>query len=151
MLFRCAVARRLGCAEQRGPLFQVANSRTDQARRVERARAFWMSSEDRYQKEIGKGFGIDPLKCYSLRTKALEFSPIAALDVKRSWRSSVITPKARAWVTSLAFQKPNELGLLPEGADDASLGTTHTGSSRGCRPCGCREHRHIGDFLSSFR
>jgi len=31
-------------------------------------------------KENGKELGIDPLKAYRLRTKALEFGPIVALD-----------------------------------------------------------------------
>jgi transposase len=115
MPFQRFVARLLLSDEQREILSRVANSRTDQARRVERARALLMLGEDRHPKDIGKELGIDPLKVYRLRTKALEFGPVVALDdLKRSGRPAVITPEARAWVTSLACQKPKELGYSYE-------------------------------------
>ena len=58
---------------------------------------------------------MKPLKVYRLLNKALELGPIAALDdLKRSGRPPEITPDARAWITSLACQKPKDLGYSYE-------------------------------------
>jgi transposase len=47
--------------------------------------------------------------------KALAFGPLAALfDMPRNGRTPEITPEARAWVVSLACQKPKDLGYSYE-------------------------------------
>ncbi len=101
--------------EQRAILTRVAGSRTDQARRVERARILLLLADGQHPHDIGKQLNMKPLKIYRLLNKALELGSITALDdLKRSGRPPEISPEARVWVTSLACQKPKDLGYSYE-------------------------------------
>ncbi len=101
--------------DQRETLARVAQSRTDQARRVERARLLLDLADQRTPNEIAAEHNIQPVKVYRLLNKALEIGPIAALDdLQRSGRPPQITADARAWITSIACQKPKDLGYSYE-------------------------------------
>ncbi len=101
--------------DQRETLTAVAGSRTDQARRVERARLLLDLADQRTPNEIAAEHNIQPVKVYRLLNKALEIRPIAALDdLQRSGRPPQITADARAWITSIACQKPKDLGYSYE-------------------------------------
>ncbi|WP_231877748.1 IS630 family transposase [Ferroacidibacillus organovorans] len=101
--------------DQHDVLSRVSSSRTDQARRVERAKLLLLLDEGQHPNEIGKQLSMKTLKIYRLLNKALELGPIAALDdLKRSGRPPEITPDAHAWITSLACQKPKDLGYSYE-------------------------------------
>ena len=101
--------------DQRETLTAVAQSRTDQARRVERARLLLDLADQRTPNEIAAEHNIQPVKVYRLLNKALEIGPIAALDdLQRSGRPPQITADARAWITSIACQKPKDLGYSYE-------------------------------------
>ncbi len=101
--------------DQRDTLTRVAQSRTDQARRVERARLLLDLADQQTPNEIATERNIQPVKVYRLLNKALEIGPIAALDdLQRSGRPPQITADARAWITSIACQKPKDLGYSYE-------------------------------------
>lgn len=101
--------------DQRETLTRIAQSRTDQARRVERARLLLELADQRTPNEIAAERNIQPVKVYRLLNKALEIGPIAALDdLQRSGRPPQITADARAWITSIACQKPKDLGYSYE-------------------------------------
>ena len=101
--------------DQRETLTRIAQSRTDQARRVERARLLLELADQRTPNEIAAERKIQPVQVYRLLNKALEIGPIAALDdLQRSGRPPQITADARAWITSIACQKPKDLGYSHE-------------------------------------
>ena len=73
--------------DQRDVLFRIASSRTDQARRVERARLLLLLADGQHPNDIGKQLNMKPLKIYRLLHKARELRPIMELDdLKRSGR-----------------------------------------------------------------
>lgn len=101
--------------DDRKYLEQVTKSRTEQVRRVERAHILLKYAEGLSVPKIAKEFKTTAPKVYRCVKKALEFGVRTALDdFKRSGRPDDITPEARAWVVSLACQKPKDLGYSYE-------------------------------------
>jgi transposase len=101
--------------DQRAILTRVSVSRTDQQRRVERARILVAFADGESISSICRRLGTYRRKVERLVDKALELGPVAALDdLKRRGRPTEITPEARAWLLSLACRKPKELGYSYE-------------------------------------
>lgn len=101
--------------EQRSALTTISRSRTDQQRRVERARILLAYAEGESTSAITRRLGTYRRKVERLADKALQLGPLAALeDLKRRGRPAEITPEARAWLLALACQKPKELGYSYE-------------------------------------
>ena len=101
--------------EQRGVLTRVSSSRSDQQRRVERARILVAFADGESISGICRRLGTYRRKVERLVDKALALGPLAALDdLQRSGRPTQITPQARAWLLSLACQKPKALGYSYE-------------------------------------
>jgi len=96
-------------------LEQVRDSRTEEIRRVERARVMLAFDKGKTAGEIAEGIGVSVPTVYRCIRKARAFGPVAALgDLQRSGRPTRITPEARAWIVSLACCKPTELGYSYE-------------------------------------
>jgi transposase len=92
-------------------LLKVSKSRTEAASSVERAEMLLGYAGGEAISSIVKRLGTNRPKVERCIDKALELGALAALsDLQRSGRTPDITPEARAWVVSLACQKPKDLG-----------------------------------------
>jgi len=92
-------------------LLKVSKSRTEAASSVERAEMLLGYAGGETISSIAKRLGTNRPKVERCIDKALELGALAALsDIQRSGRTPDITPEARAWVVSLACQKPKDLG-----------------------------------------
>ena len=104
-------------AEQIASLTQIANSRSEELRRVQRAKVFLAAAEGRPQREIADSVGLSLSAVARMIRKALQIGPMMALDdLKRSGRPIVIGAEARTWVKELACTPPKE---LPDGPTQA--------------------------------
>lgn len=96
--------------EDRNFLENIDQSRTEEVRRVERARMLLLFADNVSVPKIAEQLNTNPPKVYRCIDKALAFGVQTAVgDLKRSGRPSEITPEAKAWVVSLACQKPKDL------------------------------------------
>ncbi|MBF0502812.1 MAG: IS630 family transposase, partial [Candidatus Riflebacteria bacterium] len=90
-------------------------SRTESAQKIERARMILLSCEGKGVSEIARILSTNRPKVDLTLNKVLEFGFESALaDLPRSGRSRRITDDARQWITSLACQKPTQLGYPHE-------------------------------------
>lgn len=96
-------------------LEQVRDSRTEEVRRVERARILLAYGEGLPITRIAQTVGVSVPTVYRCIRKALAFGPSAALtDLQRPGRPPQITPEARAWLVALACSKPRDFGYSYE-------------------------------------
>lgn len=115
MPFKSKRARLDLTPEQRELLTSVSRSRTEQQRRVERARILIAYADGETVSAIARELKTDRSKIQRTLDKALELGPLNALaDLKRSGRPPTITPEARSWLVSLACAKPKDLGYSYE-------------------------------------
>jgi len=99
--------------EQFANLNQIASSRSEELRRVQRAKVFLAAAEGRPQREIAASVGLSVSAVARMLRKALQIGPMMALDdLKRSGRPAVIGAEARTWVKELACTPPKD---LPDG------------------------------------
>jgi len=99
----------------RDRLQRVSNSRTESASCVERAQILLGYAGGESISSIARRLGTNRPKVERSIDKALGLGALAALsDIPRSGRTPTITPEARAWVVSLACQKPKDLGYSYE-------------------------------------
>lgn len=102
-------------AESTARLTTTAQSQTQPARAVERARMLLAYAAGRTVSSIARDLGTNRPKVERCIDKALQFGIDGALtDLPGRGRAAVITPEARAWVVSLACMKPKELGYSYE-------------------------------------
>lgn len=100
---------------ERQELETLSRSRSAPAGYVERARMMLMHLDGVSISEIAQTFNTDRSKVYRCLDKAKEFGALNALDdLQRPGKTSKITPEAKAWIVSLACQKPVELGYPHE-------------------------------------
>ena len=93
--------------EQFASLNQIASSRSEELRRVQRAKVFLAAAEGRPQREIAASVGLSVSAVARMLRKALQIGPMMALDdLKRSGRPAVIGAEARTWVKELACTPP---------------------------------------------
>lgn len=115
MLLRRKRAMLLLDSDVRDRLQRVSNSRTEAASAVERAQMLLGYTGGESIASIVRRFGTNRPKVERCIDKALAFGALAALsDISRSGRTPTITPEARAWVVSLACQKPKDIGYSYE-------------------------------------
>ena len=101
--------------EERGLLERTIRSRTEPVRRVERAQMLLLFADGLSVAEIAERLRTNRPKVERCVKKALEFGVQVSLeDLQRSGKPRVITPEAKAWLVSVACQKPKELGYSYE-------------------------------------
>jgi len=93
----------------------ISKSRTDKASRVERARMLLAYANKASISSIARMLSTNRPKVERCIDKALQLGPLAALDdLPRSGKKERLTPEARAWLVSLACQKPTDIGYSLE-------------------------------------
>ena len=96
-------------------LTSLIKTRTLQAQVVDRARILLWKSEARSDKSIADSLGISVNTVRRCIDQYLSGGTnLALFDEERSGRPPEITDDAKAWITSIACQKPCELGYAAE-------------------------------------
>ena len=112
--WRRAIELSLG-DEDVAKLRSMAQSRTEPASRVERARMLLAYREDPSFFAVAQAFGVHHQTVQRCVERAVAEGPMAALnDRPRPGREPTITIEAKAWLTSLACRKAKELGYPHE-------------------------------------
>ena len=108
--------------EDQAYLDGVLRSRQDTVQRVTRARFLRDYAAGDSIPTLARRYDTTAHTIGRCVKKALEFGPQVALDdLPRAGRPPRITPEARAWIISLACQKPKDLGWAPEFWSEALL------------------------------
>ncbi len=111
--WRRAIELALG-EEDTAKLRSIAQSRTEPASRVERARILLAYQEDPSFFAVGRALGLHHQTVQRCVERAVVEDPMAALDDRpRPGREPSITLEARAWLVSLACSKAKDLGYPP--------------------------------------
>ncbi len=101
--------------EQRTRLERTSRSRTEEARRVQRANILLMAADGATDEKIASEEKLCRNAVRNTISKYFSFGVEGALDdLARSGRPSVIDDHAKAWVKSVACTKPKELGYAQE-------------------------------------
>ena len=96
-------------------LTSIARSRTEPASRVERARMLLAYQDDPSFFAVGQALGVHHQTVQRCVERAVAFGPMEALDDRpRPGKEPSHTAEAKAWLVSLACQKPKELGYPHE-------------------------------------
>jgi transposase len=112
--WRRAIELALG-EEDTAKLRSIAQSRTEPASRVERARILLAYREDPSFFAVGRRLGLHHQTVQRCVERAVVEGPMAALDDRpRPGREPSITLEARAWLVSLACRKAKDLGYPHE-------------------------------------
>jgi len=101
--------------EVKEKLKKISRSRTEAVRRVERAKILLAYARGETISAIARQLHTNRPKVERCIDKALQLGPETALDdLPRPGKPRTITPEARAWLVSLACQKPKDLGYSYE-------------------------------------
>jgi transposase len=101
--------------EEIGELAGIARSRSDAARRVERAQMLLSYRENPSFFAVGRRLGVHHQTVQRCVERAVAYGPLAALDDRpRPGKEPRITPEAKAWLVSLACDKAKEHGYPHE-------------------------------------
>lgn len=101
--------------EERAELQKVANSRSEELRKVTRSKIMLMYEDGVSNTDIAKQLGIDRLVVQKTMQKCRAFGPIEALnDLPRPGRPCVIDGNDKAYVAHLACCKPVDFGYSEE-------------------------------------
>src|SRR4030088_3743916 len=93
----------------------IARSRSDPARRVERARMLLVYRENFSFFAVGQRLGVHHQTVERCVERAVAYGPLAALDDRpRPGKEPTITLEAKAWVVNIACRKAKELGYPHE-------------------------------------
>jgi transposase len=112
--WRRAIELSLG-DEDTAKLKSIAQSRTDPASRVERARILLAYREEPSFFAVGRALGLHHQTVQRCVERAVVEGPMAALDDRpRPGREPTITLEAKAWLVSLACRKAKDLGYPHE-------------------------------------
>ena len=96
-------------------LTSLSQSRTEAVARVQRASMLLRYNANESISKIAKSLATNRPRVERCVSKALELGVTQALaDLPGRGRRPVMTPQARAWVVSLACQKPKDLGYAQE-------------------------------------
>ena len=102
-------------AEEFEKLGTIARSRSDAARRVQRARMLLGYHENPSFFAVGQRLGVHHQTVERCVERALAYGPLGALDDRpRPGKEPTITPEAKAWLVSLACDKAKEHGYPHE-------------------------------------
>src|SRR5271166_54304 len=112
--WRRAIEMSLGEADTT-KLRSIAQSRTEPASRVERARILLAYREDPSFFAVGRALGLHHQTVQRCVERAVAEGPMAALDDRpRPGREPTITLEAKTWLVSLACRKAKDLGYPHE-------------------------------------
>jgi transposase len=112
--WRRAIELSLG-DEDTAKLRSIAQSRTEPASRVERARILLAYREDPSFYAVARALVLHHQTVQRCVERAVVEGPIAALDDRpRPGREPTITPEAKAWLVALACRKAKDLGYPHE-------------------------------------
>src|SRR5437660_12039529 len=112
--WRQAIELSIG-AEDLARLVSIAQSRTEPAGRVERARILLAYRQDPSFFAVGRALGLHHQTVQRCVERAVVEGPMAALDDRpRPGREPKITLEAKAWLVSLACRKAKDLGYPHE-------------------------------------
>lgn len=101
--------------EEVAKLTSIARSRTEPASRVERARMLLAYRDDPSFFAVGQTLGVHHQTVQRCVERAVAVGPFEALDDRpRPGKEPTHTAEAKAWLASLACQKPKELGYPHE-------------------------------------
>lgn len=101
--------------EEIGSLTALSRSRTEPARRVERAQILVAYRETPSFYAVGRSLGVHHQTVERCVERALAYGPLAALDDRpHPGKQPTITPEAKAWLVSLACDKAKEHGYPHE-------------------------------------
>lgn len=101
--------------EVRDELAAITRSRTESSSRVQRAQMLLAYASGETVSAIARRYATNRPKVERCLDKALQFGALASLaDLPRPGKPTTITAEARAWVLSLACQKPRDLGYSYE-------------------------------------
>jgi len=101
--------------EERVSLMRIARSRTEEARRVQRAKILLMSEHGETDAAIASRVGVNRLTVRKCAAKFHDMGVECALtDLPRPGKPARIDDGDKAWVRSLACQKPKDLGYAQE-------------------------------------
>jgi transposase len=115
MPFRSTRAKLVLSTEVESRLKTLAHSRTEPAQRVERAQILLAYAAGESINAMARRLGTNRPKIERCVDKALQIGPLAALeDLPGRGKPAAISAEARAWVVSLACQKPKDLGHAAE-------------------------------------
>jgi transposase len=115
MPFQSTRAKLVLSAEVESRLNTLAHSRTEPAQRVERAQILLAYAFGESISAMARRLGTNRPKVERCVNKALQVGPLAALeDLPGRGKPAAISEEARAWVVSLACQKPKDLGYAAE-------------------------------------
>jgi hypothetical protein len=104
-------------------LRSIAQSRSEPARRVERARILLAYREDPSFFAVGRALGLHHQTVQRCVERAVADGPMAALDDRpRPGREPTITLEAKAWLVALACRKARDLWISPRTMDDTTSG-----------------------------
>jgi transposase len=102
-------------AEVRKELTRISQSRTEAMATVQRAKILLLYSGGKRITDITLEIGTSRPLVERCVDKALAFGPIKALkDLPRPGHPTIITDDAKAWVLSIACDKPSEFGYASE-------------------------------------
>lgn len=115
MPFQSTRAKLVLSAEVESRLKMLAHSRTEPAQQVERAQILLAYAAGESINAMARRLGTNRPKIERCVNKALQIGPLAALeDLPGRGKPASISAEARAWVVSLACQKPKDLGYAQE-------------------------------------
>jgi len=101
--------------EMQAKLDSISRSRTEKASRVERAKMLLAYAGNASISSIARKSSTNRPKVERCIDKALQLGILAAIDdLPRSGKKVRLSPEARAWLVSLACQKPKNLGYSLE-------------------------------------
>jgi transposase len=115
MPFHSTRAKLALSTEAESRLKALAHSRTEPAQRVERAQILLAYAAGESVNAMARRLGTNRPKIERCLNKALQIGALAALeDLPGRGKPATISAEARAWVVSLACQKPKDLGHTEE-------------------------------------
>jgi transposase len=96
-------------------LTRISSARTESAVRVLRSKILLLYSHGATVSAIARDLGIDRPRVELAISKAISFGVLLSLDdLPGRGRPAALTPEGRAWVVSLACQKPKDFGYCYE-------------------------------------
>lgn len=106
----------LSCTEdERKQLVKISNSKTEEMRRVQRAKIFLLYMDNTPVVQIAKEVGLSRESIYANIDKALAFGPKAGLaDLSGRGLQPTISDEDKAWVVHIACSPPKDFGYAHE-------------------------------------
>lgn len=115
MPFESRKAKLLLSPQEKEKLETIAHARTEKAHRIERAQMLLSYARGETVSAIARKLRTNRPKVERCINKALEVGVLTSLaDLPGRGKKEVIPREARMWVTSLACQKPKDLGYAQE-------------------------------------